>query len=88
MALPGVYLWLDHLGRVLYIGKSRRLWNRISGHWNGRDGTSFVRRWRRDCEDAGLRADPIVLVWKTDSRASMEAELIERFRPLYARRRE
>lgn len=88
-SLPGVYVWVDQFGEVLYVGKAERLWNRISAHWNRAAATSsFMVKYRNDCKASGISPRPVVLVWRSGVRAGMEAELIQRLRPRYSRRRE
>lgn len=40
--LPGVYLWKDEAGRVLYVGKAKRLRARMSQYLNGQDERSQI----------------------------------------------
>jgi excinuclease ABC subunit C len=39
---PGVYLWKDAAGRVLYVGKSRSLRNRMRQYLSGQDGRAQI----------------------------------------------
>jgi excinuclease ABC subunit C len=39
---PGVYLMRDRKGRVIYVGKARKLRNRVRQYFNGHDDRAFV----------------------------------------------
>ena len=39
---PGVYLMRDRKGRVVYVGKARKLRNRVRQYFNGTDDRAFV----------------------------------------------
>ena len=44
--LPGVYLFRDEAGAVLYVGKSARLRDRVRTYRSGGDGRWQIRRSR------------------------------------------
>lgn len=39
---PGVYIMRDRKGRVIYVGKAKRLRNRVKQYFNGHDNRDFV----------------------------------------------
>jgi len=38
---PGVYLFKDKTGKIIYIGKAKVLWNRVRSYFSGRDDGRF-----------------------------------------------
>jgi DNA polymerase-3 subunit epsilon len=79
--LPGVYLFKDAQGRVLYVGKSRDLRSRVRTYFTASEGR------RRMTEMVGIaeRVDPVVCA--TDLEAEVrELRLIAEHRPRYNRR--
>ena len=42
---PGVYIMKDRDGRVIYVGKSRKLHNRVSQYFQNGEKTSRPRAW-------------------------------------------
>ncbi len=78
---PGVYLFKDVQGRVLYVGKSRDLRSRVRTYFTASEGR------RRMTEMVGIaeRVDPVVCA--TDLEAEVrELRLIAEHRPRYNRR--
>ncbi len=78
---PGVYLMRNARGDLLYVGKAKRLWDRVSSYFNG---------------GLGLKAKTIELaghVWSIETRltrspleaAMLEARLIRELKPPYNR---
>lgn len=78
-AEPGVYLYKDATGRILYVGKARRLRQRIASYF--RDPASLSTKTRHMVE----RAEHIdILRTGTEKEALLlEASLIKKHRPRY-----
>jgi excinuclease ABC subunit C len=75
-AQPGVYLFKDRRGRVLYVGKAKRLLNRVRSYLSGDNAHPRLR------ELMGLAADVDVIV--TDSEAEallLESTLVRQHEP-------
>lgn len=75
---PGVYLWKDGAGAVIYVGKAKRLRRRV---------LSYLRRRQEDARRAALAADLRDLEWiatptEVDALA-LEETLIRQHRPRY-----
>ncbi|MFA0754135.1 MAG: hypothetical protein IMHGJWDQ_001919 [Candidatus Fervidibacter sp.] len=76
---PGVYLFKDRSGRVLYVGKAVNLRNRVRSYFHGEDAT---RPWRR--EMVAKIADVEVLTTRSEKEALiLECNLIKLHRPPY-----
>jgi excinuclease ABC subunit C len=75
---PGVYAMLDQCGRVIYVGKAKRLRVRLLSYFRGRGG---------DPKAARILRRTRFIVWEhaTDEFAALlrELELIQRFRPRF-----
>lgn len=80
-AAPGVYLMRNGRGDLLYVGKARRLKERVSSYFNGGMGTG------------AKTADLVSHVWQVETRvtpsaldaALLEARLIRELKPPYNR---
>jgi DNA polymerase-3 subunit epsilon len=78
---PGVYLFRDGQGRVLYVGKSRDLRSRVRTYFTA----SEMRTRMREMVGIAERVDPVVCA--TDLEAEVrELRLIAEHRPRYNRR--
>ncbi len=76
---PGVYLFSDRAGTVIYVGKAGKLRNRVSSYFSGID--SHTPKTRRLVENA---ANFEVISCASDEEALLlEAVLIKRHRPRY-----
>jgi len=76
---PGVYLFKDRSGRVLYVGKAVNLRNRVRAYFHGEDAT---RPWLR--EMVAKIADVEVLTTRSEKEALiLECNLIKLHRPPY-----
>ena len=78
-AEPGVYLYKDSAGRILYVGKARRLRHRISSYFHDKSGLSPKTR-------AMLRAASSIDILRTGTEKEallLEASLIKKHRPRY-----
>ena len=73
---PGVYLFRDEAGEVLYVGKAKSLRNRVRSYFqrgDGRPGTAQL---------VGRIADVEVIVTRTEAEAlHLEQNLVKRHRP-------
>jgi len=93
--LPGVYLFVGYSDKdespiSLYAGKAVQLWNRMQSHWQMRNHS---RVWLADFFsdlESGLDMSPIinVCVWRSDNRAALESEVLQKLRPKYCIRHE
>jgi excinuclease ABC subunit C len=76
---PGVYLWRDAEGTVLYVGKAKRLRSRVRSYVNGDQLTSVK---TRALMQQAAALDTIVV--PTEAHALiLEANLIKEYRPKY-----
>ncbi|MDL2316948.1 GIY-YIG nuclease family protein [Desulfovibrio sp. OttesenSCG-928-A18] len=76
---PGVYLYKDATGRILYVGKARRLRNRIASYF--REASSLSSKTRHMLQHA-VSID--ILRTSTEKEALLlEASLIKKHRPRY-----
>lgn len=78
-AEPGVYLYKDGAGRILYVGKARRLRQRIASYF--RDGSGLSAKTR-----TMLRAAERIDILRTGTEKEallLEASLIKKHRPRY-----
>lgn len=76
---PGVYLWKDREGRVLYVGKAKRLRQRVRGYFGADAATSPKTRML-----LGLIADLETIVVESESQALLlENNLIKEYRPRF-----
>ena len=76
--LPGVYIFYDKDGNVLYVGKSTHLKDRIMSHFSSFHSNST------DLKLAGFAADIEIRRTGGDLSASLlEAELVKKLQPIY-----
>ncbi|MBI4091381.1 GIY-YIG nuclease family protein, partial [candidate division WWE3 bacterium] len=77
--VPGVYLFRGAGKRVIYVGKSRNLKDRVSTYFSGNlvsgSKTSLLSQSVADCEYIEVRSELEALL--------LEAELIKRYKPRY-----
>jgi excinuclease ABC subunit C len=79
--LPGVYLMKDHTGTVIYVGKAKKLKNRVSSYFHhSNQHTKKVRRLIHHIEDF----DYVVVDTELDA-LLLECKLIQYYRPFYNR---
>ncbi len=87
---PGVYLFKDKKGKVVYVGKATNLKSRVSSYWKGADANSSIPRNRgmsvgRAIEE--MLHEVAQIDWAaTDSVIEaliLEANLIKKFQPRY-----
>jgi excinuclease ABC subunit C len=76
---PGVYLWKDAEGRVLYVGKAKRLRSRVRSYWSqdhqASPKTRGLLRKIADLETIVVPSEPHALI--------LEATLIKEYRPRF-----
>src|SRR3970282_1809060 len=76
---PGVYLWKDAEGTVLYVGKAKRLRQRVRSYFSPDHGYSVINRAL-----VGLVADLETLVVPSEPQALLlENNLIKEYRPRF-----
>jgi hypothetical protein len=71
---------LDQAGRLLYIGKSNRVRNRVRAHLRDGPGTNFFRGWAKQVAQVEVRP-----AFSEMEALLIEAELIRRLRPPFNR---
>lgn len=76
---PGVYLFRDALGQVIYAGKASNLRNRVRSYFGSKSGLSTKTR-RLVSEIADLE---FLMVSTEQEALVLEADLIKRYRPQY-----
>jgi excinuclease ABC subunit C len=76
---PGVYLWKDAAGEVLYVGKAKRLRGRVRSYFAADTQHSpknqLLVRLARDVDTIVVRSEPEALI--------LEANLIKEYRPRF-----
>ncbi len=77
---PGVYLFEDHAGAVLYVGKARSLRSRVRSYFSASQGDDrfFIARLGRELGDLTT-----VVVGNEKEAALLENELIKQHQPRY-----
>ena len=77
-AEPGVYLFKDARGRVLYVGKAKRLSDRVRSYLTGQDGRPLVPELMAEATDLD------VILTATEAEALLlESTLIRQHKPHY-----
>lgn len=78
--LPGVYFMKDHLGSIIYVGKSKALKNRVSSYFAGGKKPQKVERMVRQIEDFEVK------ITDTELEALLlECRQIKQIKPIYNR---
>ena len=73
---PGVYLFRDQQGEVLYVGKAKSLRSRVRNYFHGGDGRPGVAQLTQRVDDVE------VIVTRTEAEAlHLEQNLVKRYRP-------
>ncbi|MFH1843955.1 MAG: excinuclease ABC subunit UvrC [bacterium] len=76
---PGVYLYKDRRGRVIYVGKAKKLSTRVRSYWQNRHDrdvkTGQLVRQIRDLDYITTRSETEALI--------LESQLIKEYRPRY-----
>jgi excinuclease ABC subunit C len=77
--VPGVYLWKDAEGEVLYVGKAKRLKSRVRSYFAADDGASpkhrLLQRLIADVDTIVVTSEPEALI--------LENNLIKEYRPRF-----
>lgn len=76
--LPGVYLYIDKKGNVIYVGKAKRLKRRVSSYWNRRHDTVRTNLMLRNVVDMRF----IVVATEEDA-LHLENAMIKQYQPRY-----
>lgn len=76
--LPGVYLYLDKAGKVIYVGKAKRLKRRVSSYWNRRHDSTRTNMLVRNVVDMRF-----IVVASEEDALHLENAMIKRYRPHY-----
>ena len=76
---PGVYLFRDSAGRILYVGKAANLRNRVRSYFGSKKGlsTKVVRLV------SAIRDVEFVIAGSEQEALVLEADLIRRYKPQY-----
>lgn len=75
---PGVYMYLDRSGKVIYVGKAKRLKRRVSSYFNRRHDTVRTNLLVRSIVD--LR---FIVVGTEEDALNLENAMIKTFKPHY-----
>ncbi len=75
---PGVYLYLDKRGNVIYVGKAKRLKRRVSSYWNRRHDSTRTNLMLRNVVDMRF----IVVATEEDA-LHLENAMIKQYMPRY-----
>ncbi len=75
---PGVYMYLDKTGKVIYVGKAKRLKRRVSSYWNRRHDSTRTNLLVRNIVD--LR---FIVVATEEDALHLENAMIKRYQPHY-----
>lgn len=76
--LPGVYMYLDHTGKVIYVGKAKRLKRRVSSYFNRRHEATRTNLLVRNIVDMRF----IVVATEEDA-LHLENAMIKEYQPRY-----
>jgi excinuclease ABC subunit C len=75
---PGVYLFMNNKGEILYVGKAGNLRDRVRSYFNGHDERETVRRMLPQIEDIKIQKTDTVL-----EALILESHLIKKYLPKY-----
>lgn len=75
---PGVYMYLDRNGKVIYVGKAKRLKRRVSSYFNRRHDSTRTNLLVRNIVD--LR---FIVVGSEEDALHLENAMIKRYQPHY-----
>lgn len=76
--LPGVYMYLDKTGKVIYVGKAKRLKRRVSSYWNRHHDSTRTNLLVRNIAD--LR---FIVVHSEEDALHLENAMIKEYQPRY-----
>jgi excinuclease ABC subunit C len=74
---PGVYLFRDHAGKVIYVGKAKSIRKRVAGHFSNR-----VTRGAVEMVDLIHQIDFLLVASETEALLT-ENEFIKRYKPRF-----
>ncbi len=76
--LPGVYMYLDRRGRVIYVGKAKRLKRRVSSYFNRRHDATRTNLLVRNIVDMRF-----IVVHSEEDALHLENAMIKEYQPHY-----
>jgi len=76
--LPGVYMYIDKKGRVIYVGKAKRLKRRVSSYWNRIHDTTRTNIMLRNVVDMRF-----IVVASEEDALHLENAMIKQYQPHY-----
>lgn len=76
--LPGVYMYVDKSGKVIYVGKAKRLKRRVSSYWNRMHDSTRTNLLVRNIAD--LR---FIMVHSEEDALHLENAMIKEYKPHY-----
>ena len=76
--LPGVYMYVDKSGKVIYVGKAKRLKRRVSSYWNRMHDSTRTNLLVRNIAD--LR---FIVVHSEEDALHLENAMIKEYKPHY-----
>ena len=75
---PGVYMYLDRLGTVIYVGKAKRLKRRVSSYFNRRHDSTRTNLLVRNIVDMRF-----IVVGSEEEALHLENAMIKQYQPRY-----
>lgn len=75
---PGVYMYLDRNGKVIYVGKAKRLKRRVSSYFNRRHDSTRTNLLVRNIVDMRF-----IVVGSEEDALHLENAMIKRYQPYY-----
>lgn len=75
---PGVYMYLDRRGKVIYVGKAKRLKRRVSSYFNRRHDSTRTNLLVRNIVDMRF-----IVVGSEEDALHLENAMIKRYQPHY-----
>ena len=75
---PGVYMYLDRNGKVIYVGKAKRLKRRVSSYFNRRHDSTRTNLLVRNIVDMRF-----IVVGSEEDALHLENAMIKRYQPHY-----
>lgn len=76
--LPGVYMYLDRTGKVIYVGKAKRLKRRVSSYWNRQHTSNRTNLLVRNIADFRF-----IVVHSEEDALHLENAMIKEYQPRY-----
>lgn len=76
--LPGVYMYLDRTGKVIYVGKAKRLKRRVSSYFNRRHDSTRTNLLVRNIVDMRF-----IVVSSEEDALHLENAMIKEYQPRY-----